>query len=708
MNSGQSHHPKFTPEVWARLPDRGPAHPNYDGTLILCHVWEYKIGGEVSRSIQVTNIESGELWTFPLSEHVFESTWLDSDTVIFLEKRGRSTGVFVVKVGASLRQVVGTMGGPVRNLKVQPLKDGSIALAVTGLVDASSGLVGGNPDKAGQVMVYDTYRVQESSSWLGPERMTIICTTLVKREGKWCTASVLQSAIPRACLPLSCDDYDISQEGVTFTSKEESRPFNSHVYFVRLASFAKFVTHEPERIDIQDDYPNSCSYGPRFSHDGSQIVFLLSPGDPSQKIQIYIYRIGAPKAINIFDMENCKDWPLYPYDVEFSPNDQALHLLAEDHGRARLYELSLHQPKEHPRELLCNGNVELFAPLRRNGSENLLLVTTSSFVDNSLYLVVDTNGDSKPSVLSSLTDHGARLGISQKQVSEIYFQGAGDYPVHAWMMKPSCFDENRKYPIVLFIHGGPRYSWRDRWEEEHNFLLWAEQGYIVVAPNITGSTGYGIDFENAIWDNWGGRPYDDLVKCMEHLERIPNVDVDNAVLLGDSFGGYLVNWIQGNPLGRRFKAMISIAGIFDLPTYVLQADYPTTDKVFGGKPLKWENMEGLEKYNPARQDLLPNWKTPMLVVHGGMDFRCPVVSGIAAFHTLQELGTPSRLVIFPHEGHGICGRDNLLELYRQSIAWANKYTAITDDLAITDESITTEESDAPDVSSTSDLSHDTD
>lgn len=131
----------------------------------------------------------------------------------------------------------------------------------------------------------------------------------------------------------------------------------------------------------------------------------------------------------------------------------------------------------------------------------------------------------------------------------------------------------------------------------------------------------------------------------------------------------------------QFKAIVSSSSIFDLRTFSLQSDIPVDKRHFGSSPLFWENVEGFEQYNPARPDLLPNWKTPMLVVHGTKDFRCSVTEGLGAFHTLQALGTPSRLLLFVGHGHSsYYGRaQNWLEYHRQVFAWLNKFTGITDE-----------------------------
>lgn len=139
-------------------------------------------------------------------------------------------------------------------------------------------------------------------------------------------------------------------------------------------------------------------------------------------------------------------------------------------------------------------------------------------------------------------------------------------------MKPSFFDEKKKYPLALLIHGGPQSSWGDAWSTRWNPAVWAEQGYVVVAPNVTGSTGFGLDLTRGVDGDWGGRPYRDLENCFEYIAKnMPFVDTDRAVAGGGSYGGYMTNWIQGMPLGRKFKALVSHDGIYSkfTPPFIL-------------------------------------------------------------------------------------------------------------------------------------------
>lgn len=152
--------------------------------------------------------------------------------------------------------------------------------------------------------------------------------------------------------------------------------------------------------------------------------------------------------------------------------------------------------------------------------------------------------------------------------------------------------------------------------------------------------------------------------------------MENAVAAGGSYGGYMMNWMQGHELGRKFKALVCHDGVFHLPSFLLQTDMLCPDDYFGGPALIWKNQDGLERYNPARPDLLKNWTTPMLVIHSEKDFRCPVTDGLAAYHTLKALGTPARFLNFPDENHFVLKEENSLEWHRQVFDWINKWSGV--------------------------------
>ncbi|KAH8205572.1 hypothetical protein TruAng_000278 [Truncatella angustata] len=697
--------PKFTPELLVALPQRGPAVPNHDGTLALFSQSTHEVGGKTSTEYRVLHIGTGKTEQLIADEKARDVVWLGNGTNTVLYLSQREEGYTWIKTidadtPAAEPSIVDFIEAPVKSLKVMALKNGSIAFVVAGLADVKGILYNKENDKKPHTArVTDNWNPRIWDSYPESQHSTLWYTSLVREDGDWKLNKPLKNVLRDTTLtapPFMYEpgdrrkEFDISDRGIIFSATEQNvnHPRNARltsIYHLPLSSFSDASTSGPLKICLQQDvHPQSttgdghCSQ-PRFSPNGTMIAFLRSSFEKPSEKSIWIKHVESCSAIDVCAMVTGKSWGLKPACFEFALDGHSVYIQAKDSGRVALFKLNL-LPNACPQIIFRNGSVSAYHQFRpEDGSTTKLLVTSSSFVEPWICQIIDSCPmiESDPWIVSK-TSKLNNIGLSPKQVSEIYFEGTADYFVHAWVIKPRDFDPSKKkYPLCLQVHGGPNDSWDDEWNAWWNLLVWAEQGYIVVAPNITGSDGFGLGMAEAIQDNWGGRPYDDLVNCLEHIKHMPGIDMDNAVAAGGSWGGYMMNWIQGQDLGRRFKALVCHDGIFHLPTFLLQTDaLPQFYREFGGPPFIWSNFDGLERYNPARPDLLQNWKTPMLVVHSDKDYRCPITEGLAAFHTLKALGTPTRFLSFPDENHVVSREENVLEWNRQVFAWINEWSGI--------------------------------
>ncbi len=261
-------------------------------------------------------------------------------------------------------------------------------------------------------------------------------------------------------------------------------------------------------------------------------------------------------------------WDRSPSQVVWSQDGETLYAVAEDFARVRLFALSSSpsSSQELPKLVFKDGGV---SDVQLKGQKELL-ISSSSFLDSSLFFSVDpaesvtTNATTGITLIDANLKNGTRYGLSQSQISEFYYQGDGDYQVHAWIIKPSFFKENETYPLAFYVHGGPQGATEETWSTRWNMMVFAEQGYILVAFNPTGSTGFGQNLTDGIQNQWGGRPYNDLVIGWKYIEEnLPYVNTSRAIALGASYGGYMMNWIQGQELGRKFKALFTHDGSFN-------------------------------------------------------------------------------------------------------------------------------------------------
>jgi dipeptidyl aminopeptidase/acylaminoacyl peptidase len=251
-----------------------------------------------------------------------------------------------------------------------------------------------------------------------------------------------------------------------------------------------------------------------------------------------------------------------------------------------------------------------------------------------------------------------------------WFTGAHGDKVEGFLVKPPNFDASKKYPVKFLIHGGPQGAWGDDWSYRWNPELFAANGYVVIMINFHGSTGYGQKFIDAINGDWGGAPFEDLMKGLDYAEaHYGFIDKDRECALGASFGGYMANWVLGHT--DRFKCIVSHDGTFNN-----ESDWGTTEELwfneweFHGTP--YTNRELYRKWSPHL--FATNFKTPTLVIHGQLDYRLDVSEGFQLFTTLQRLGVPSKMLYFPDEGHWVLKPQNSQLWYKTVNDWVDRWT----------------------------------
>ena len=244
------------------------------------------------------------------------------------------------------------------------------------------------------------------------------------------------------------------------------------------------------------------------------------------------------------------------------------------------------------------------------------------------------------------------------------------------MVKPVDFDPGKKYPVAFLIHGGPQGSFGNTFHYRWNPQVYAGAGYAAVMVDFHGSTGYGQAFTDSVRGDWGGKPLEDLQKGLAAaLERYPWMDGDRVGALGASFGGYMINWIAGN-WPDRFRCLVNHDGNIDERMAYFDTDelwFPEWDHI--GTP--WDNPAGYEKHNPL--NFVKNWKTPMLVIHGALDFRVADTQGLGTFTALQRRGIPSKLLYFPDENHWVQKPANSILWHDTVLDWLDKWLKPAED-----------------------------
>ena len=267
-------------------------------------------------------------------------------------------------------------------------------------------------------------------------------------------------------------------------------------------------------------------------------------------------------------------------------------------------------------------------------------------------------------------NHALLSKIDLGNVEEVWFKGAAGNDLQGWIITPPGFDPGKKYPSILEIHGGPRVQYGNFFM--HEFYYLAAQGYVVYFCNPRGGQGYGEEHSKAIWNDWGGADYADLMAWADHVSKLPYIDPDRMGVTGGSYGGYMTNWIIGHT--DRFQAAVTQRSVSNLLSMYGSSDFNWAfQEEFGNVP-PWEDPENYLRQSPITY--IGNAKTPTLVIHSENDLRCAIEQGEQVFVALKRLGVETKMIRFPDEPHGLSrnGRtDRRIARLTHIIAWFDRY-----------------------------------
>ena len=397
---------------------------------------------------------------------------------------------------------------------------------------------------------------------------------------------------------------------------------------------------------------------PAFSPDGRFISYRAQsvPGFEADRWRLMLMdrKTGETREVTA-------DFDRWVGDYEWSPDSRKIFLSAGDDGHSALFALDPAGGKM--KKLVAKSNN---GSIRVSPDGKTLVFERKSFDYPGSIWRMSSDGRG----LGRLVDFNAETykDLEINTAEEVRYTGAEGASIQAFLIKPPKFDPSRKYPAIVIVHGGPQSAFIDSWYTNWNAQTFAAAGYVIFIPNFHGSDGFGQEFVNSISLDWGGRCYEDIMLGVDYLASLPFVDPAKIGAAGASFGGYMINWIEGHT--DRFACLISMAGAFNI-----MSKYGVTEELwfpewdFGGTP--WTNREIYEKWSP--HNFVADFKTPCMVVHGELDFRVPVGEGLQMFTALQRMGVPSKLLYFPDEGHWVLKPKNNIFYYEQFIGWMDSY-----------------------------------
>ncbi|TQW01202.1 oligopeptidase family protein [Cordyceps javanica] len=686
---------RLTAESLIEIPKRSPVVPNYDGEYGLYTVSTHKIGSGTTKEVRVMHFADNQ--SVPLTDdaNVHDARWIPhSNDILYLRSKddGR-TEVYYTKSFGKHHFKIAEFDAALTGLKLKALDDGTVVFMVAGLSDDHSMLYNEKADKKPDSgRLFKTWRVRVWNEVFREQRYSLWYNVLRQTNTrKWELPSLLHNLVLEDTIEApygmymsgfagATDNFDIAGCGVAFigrdlakTSPQQSE--NTYPYFVAIDSYTLPPAQKPHPIVVPPNLEGQATCI-RLSPDGSTIGFLFSKeGGDLEDRHLYLSSTNALKSFNFFQIVSRivpDDDYNPPTRFDFAGDAFSCIFMSEDCGRVVISHLKLGEHRK-PVIIFNQGSAADYHPVLE-GDWSRLLVSSSSFIDNSIWQVIDVSEQKIVRTISSYTRNGQKFGLHADMVSEIWFEGSEDTLMHCFVVRPADFDQNKKYPWILSPHGGPEGAWTDGWKQQFHAAAWAEQGYVVLLPNITGSTGFGTKFRDNVRGSWGGRPVEDLIQLIKHLETVPYLDQDKAVICGASFGAYMISCLCSHEVITKFCGAIWHDGIYSLPTWLIQTDQVVNDGSFGESTFPWIQPENLDRFNPARPDRLAKFRNapPTLVTNGDKDYRSPTTEALSIFKTLQAQGVPSALLTFADEGHWITGRDeNSLRWYRTAFDWAN-------------------------------------
>jgi dipeptidyl aminopeptidase/acylaminoacyl peptidase len=402
---------------------------------------------------------------------------------------------------------------------------------------------------------------------------------------------------------------------------------------------------------------------PQYSPDGKYLAYRsqVTPGYESDRFRLMLYDRKTGRAQSISEtLDSSVD------EFTFTPDSKNIYLTAEERGRAPIYTVAVTGGpiKKIVTEGGANGDVHL-----TKDGHTLVFSRSSMTKPTEIYRA---NADGSATTALTTTNDSFISSFNLKAAEEVTWTGGLGAKVAGWIVRPPNFNPGRKYPLVVLIHGGPQGAWNDNWGYRWNPQIYANNGYVVFMPNPRGSTGYGQKFVAEISGDWGGKVFTDISNGVAMAANLPYVDKTRIGAAGASYGGYMINWIEGhnNDPRFRYKVLVSHDGVYNL-----EAMYGVTEELwfpeweFKGTP--WANPAMYDRWSPHK--FVQNFKTPVLIITNTLDYRVPEGEGLQFFTAVQRMGVESKLVDFPDEGHWVTKPANSAFWHKTVLDWLDKH-----------------------------------
>ena len=623
------------------------ATPDMEANRNASNIWISPVGGGAAIQLTQSGRDSAPAWS------------PDGKAIAFISSRDGNSQVYVLSMQGGESHAITHLSSGADMVKWSP--DGA-TIAFTSSVypdckdDAcNSGRDAEKEKNKVKAHVYEQLLYRHWTHWSEGKRSHLFVTTA---DGK----ATPRDLTPGANYDVPPDerggpeDLNFSPDGteICFTAvpdKVEALSTNGELFLVPVSG------GEAKKITTSPGFDGNPVYSP----DGNYIAYhsQATAGYEADLWRLMLYDRKTGKSEDLtgkFDRN--------AQELAWSPDSKTIYFTAENETLSPIYAIGPHAG-EQPRKIVdgFNSAVSVSAD-----GKTMAFERTSLSVPAEVFVAGADGSNAK-----QISHHNDALlaNLDMNAAETFWFEGAAGSKVQAMLIRPPKFDASKKYPLLVLLHGGPQTMWTNAWGYRWNPQVFSAAGYVTLMINRHGSTGYGQKFTDEIANDWGGQAYTDVMKGVDYtLATYKFTDGTRMAAAGGSYGGFLANWIATHT--GRFKALISHAGVYDQAAMYATEELWFNEHDMQGTP--WGNPESYKKWSPATYAAdLAKYKTPTLVIAGENDFRIPYPQSLQFFNTLQRLGVPSKLVVFPDEGHWVLKPQNSQFWYKTFLDWLAIY-----------------------------------
>jgi dipeptidyl aminopeptidase/acylaminoacyl peptidase len=626
----------------------GVSTPDVDANRSISNIWLISAAGGDATQLTQGGKDSAPSWS------------PDGKTLAFLSARDGSSQIYLLSMEGGEPKKLTTLSTGVDLFKWSP--DGK-SLAFTSSVypdckddDCNSKRDEEKEKSKVKARIYDHLLYRHWDHWSDGKRSHLF------------VVPVDASAAPRDLIPGA--NYDVPPDERGGVSDINFSPDSAEICFTAVTDKMEAISTngdlftvptaggtEPKRITTNPGFDGNPVYSP----DGKSIAYhaQLTAEYESDRWRVMLYDRQSGKNDNLSE-----GFDRSATDLAWSPDSKTIYFLAENETLQPVYAMEA-RAGTTPKKV-----VDAFNAAFSFSADGKTLVTerTSLTMPGELYI---SGGDGTGSKHLTHANEAILATIDMNAPENFWFEGAEATKVQAMLIRPPQFDAKKKYPLLVLLHGGPQTMWSNAWGYRWNPQVFSGAGYVTLMINRRGSTGYGQKFTDEITNDWGGRAYQDVMKGIDAaLVKYPYIDKARMAAAGGSYGGYMADWLATHT--DRFKAIISHAGVYDKVAMEATEELWFEEHDMQGTP--WKAPENYKKWSPSTYaGDLGKYKTPTLVIAGERDYRVPYTQSLEFFNSLQRQDVPSKLVIFPDEGHWILKPQNAKLWYSTFLGWLTEW-----------------------------------